>query len=269
MATPDTAGSSRSTPSLLALVKVVVRKQILLHIRYPINTLTRFLSMFIIFAVIFFGGQRVSGAALTDSLDGIIVGFFLFTLATVAYSGLASNVSQEAQWGTLERLFMSPHGFGTVMTVKTLVNICISFIWGGTLLVAMMLTTGRWLHLDPLTVIPLAALTLVSIVGIGFVFAGLAIVYKRIESGFRLMQFVFIGLIAAPAGRVEMLKLLPVTHGSYLTGVAMEQGSSLWEFPIQELGLLVGTSVIYLLAGFYCFHVAQLRARREGLMGQY
>lgn len=265
----DAAERSWSRPSLLPLVKVVTRKRILLHIRYPVNTLTRFLSMFIIFAVIFFGGRQLAGAALTDSLDGVIVGFFLLTLATMAYTGLAMNVSREAQWGTLERLFMSPHGFGTVMTIKTLVNICVSFVWGITLLVVMMLTTDRWLHVDPLTVVPLATLTLVSVVGIGFAFAGLALVYKRIESGFRLMQFVFIGLIAAPAGRVEALKLLPVSHGSYLTGVAMEQGVHLWEFSAGELGLLVATSAVYLLAGFYCFHVAQLRARKQGLMGQY
>lgn len=258
-----------STPSRLALLKVIAHKQVLLLIRYPVNTAAQFLTLFILFAVVFFGGQAVAGPALTETIDGIIVGFFLFTLAIIAYSGLAWNVTREAQWGTLERLFMSPHGFGQVMGVKAIVNIALSLVWGSALLLLMMALTGRWLTVDPLTVLPLAVLTLLSVLGIGFVFAGLALVYKRIENVFQLVQFAFIGLIAAPVGTFGWLRLLPVSHGSYLTRQAMEEGIRLWEFPVAELALLVVTALVYLSAGYYLFHRSQRRARNEGLMGKY
>jgi len=258
-----------AAPSLWALVSVVFKKQLLLLVRYPVNTATRFATIYLFFLAIFFGGQAVAGAELTESLDGIVVGFFLWTLATVGYSGLAWGVTREAQWGTLERLFMSPHGFGVVMGVKTLANVALSFLWGAILLAAMIATTGRTLWIDPLTVVPLVLLTLASVVGIGFVFAGLAIVYKRVENVFQLMQFGFIGLIAAPIGSYPGLRLLPVSHGSYLIQHAMQDGVRLWEIPAWELGLLVATATAYLVVGLVAFTLLHRRARRLGVMGHY
>jgi len=267
--TTEQLRNGTSKPSYLALLKVIFYKQLILLVRYPVNTAVRFLMMVVIFSLVFFGGKAVAGPAISNSLDGIIVGFFLFTLAYVAYAGLAFNVTRESQWGTLERLFMSPHGFNTVMVVKTVVNICMSFLWGGALLFVMMLTTGRWLSIDPLTVIPLSILTLASVAGIGFFLAGLALIYKRIESIFQLIQFAFIGLIAAPVHEYEILKFLPVSYGSHLVSRAMKNDVALWEFPIEDLTLLVVISSVYLIAGLYCFHRGQIKAREKGLMGQY
>ncbi|MEY7849659.1 ABC transporter permease [Natrarchaeobius sp. A-rgal3] len=275
MGVPDSVRSSgdddASAPrrSLRPLCSAVVRKQIILLVRYPLNTFTRFFSMFLFFLLIFLGGQAAAGPALADSLPGIVVGFFLFTLAMTAYSGLAWDVTREAQWGTLERLYMSPYGFGAVMGVKALVNVGLSFLWGSALLFAMMLVTGRWLAIDLPTIVPLTLMTLASVVGIGFCFAGLALVYKRLESLFPLVQFGFVPLIAAPVGSLEWLKLLPVAHGSYLTRIAMTEGIRLWEFPPTEIATVFATSAIYLAGGYYCFHRASLLARRRGLLGHY
>ena len=85
-----------------ALVWQLFYQQFILLVRYPVNTLGRFVTMFVFFAIIFFGGQAVAGPAFADSLSGIVMGFFLFTMVTVAYSGLAWNATREAQWGTLE-----------------------------------------------------------------------------------------------------------------------------------------------------------------------
>lgn len=265
--TDDTAGEPQ--PSRLALVSVVARKKFTLLVRYPLNTATRFLTLVALFSVIFFGGEAVAGPTLSDSLGGIIVGLFIWTLAIVAFSGLSWNVTREAQWGTLERLFVSPHGFGSVMLTKMLVNLVFSFLWALSLLVVMMALSGEWLTVDPLTVLPLGVLTLASISGVGLLFAGLALLYKRIENVFQLVQWGFIGLIAAPAGTYPLLKLLPISQGSYLLRRAMDDGVRLWEFAPSELAILVATSVAYLFAGYYCLYRAQRRARQNGVLGQY
>lgn len=265
---PQAAGNSND-PSLLALVYVMVYRQFILLVRYPVNTGAMFVGLILFFVVIFVGGTAVAGSALTDSLGGIIVGFFLWTLASIAYANLSQSVMQEAQWGTLERLFMSPHGVGRVMLVNTAVNLVMGALWSSLLLVAMMAISGRWLHVDPFTVIPLLAATLCSVVGLGFLLGGLALIYKRIESLFNLMQFVFVGLIAAPVGQYEWMKLLPVSHGSYLLRRAMENDVALTSFPATDLLILVVVSVTYLGIGFYGFYRAQRLARRRGLLGQY
>jgi ABC-2 type transport system permease protein len=226
-------------------------------------------SQFAIFVLVFFGGQAVAGPALTNSLDGIIVGFFLWTLTTRAFQSLSSTVMDEAKWETLERLFMSPYRFRTVMAVQALVNLSLSVLWGGMMLLLMMLATGRWLHVEPVTIASLLFLTLAPIVGVGFLMGGLAILYKRIENLFGIVTLGFLGLIAIPADKFELLKLLPLVQGSHLTRIAMEQGTQLWELPVSELFFLILPSVLYLFIGLYGFHRTQYRARKEGILGQY
>lgn len=253
----------------LTLFRAIARKKVVLLVRYPVNTLSQFVSIYALFAVIFFGGRAVAGPALTDSIGGIIVGFFLFTAAIVAYSGLSWNVTREAQWGTLEQLFMSPLGFGTVVSMKVVVNVLYSIVWATFVLALMLLTTRQPLSLDVLTVGPLLVLSLASAVGVGFAFGGLALLYKRIENAFQLVQWVFIGFIGAPVGSYELLGWLPLAQGSYLLRRAMEDGVRIWEFSGAELGVLVATSVGYLLAGYLLFDRAQRRARRKGVLGHY
>ncbi|WP_224447120.1 ABC transporter permease [Haloprofundus salilacus] len=253
----------------LRLLVAIARKQFTLIIRYPINTVSQVFGLYVFFALIFFGGRAVGGAAFGESLNAIIVGFFLFTMTIVAYSGLAWDVTREAQWGTLEQLFMSPFGFGRVMAAKAAVNVCFSLLWGAVILASMLVTTGRSLSVDLLTVVPVGVLTIASALGVGFVFAGLALVYKRIENLFQLIQFAFVALIAAPVEAVPAVRFLPLALGSALLREAMTQGTALWQFPATDLAVLGATAVGYLAVGAYVFGVASRRARRLGVLGQY
>lgn len=255
--------------SMLTLLRAIVTKQAILLIRYPVNTVSQLVSIYLIFAVIFFGGRAVAGPALTDSLSGIIIGFFLFTMVIASYSGLSWSITREAQWGTLEQLYMSPYGFGRVMVLKVCVDVMFSFLWGAVILVLMLLTTGETLSVDILTVGPLVVLTLASAIGIGFVFAGAALLYKRIENVFQLVQYGFIGLIAAPVQEYQALRFLPVSQGSVLLQTAMNDGVAIWNLPIWDLGVLIGTAVVYSSVGYLVFKLATARARRLGVMGQY
>ncbi|MXR20169.1 ABC transporter permease [Halobacterium sp. PCN9] len=241
----------------------------LLLLRYPVNTISQFGTILLVFFVVFYGGRAVAPTAISDSIEGIIVGYLLWSMSITAYSGLSWGVTREAQWGTLEQLFMSPFGFGPVMVVKMVVNVLESFLWGALTLLVMMTVTGHWLAVDPLTVVPLGALALAPAVGIGFFFGGLAIRFKRIENAFQLMQFFFIGLIAAPVAQYPLMKWLPLAQGSQLLQTAMKDGVALWNLPAGELAVLVATAVGYLALGYAAFHYCQRWARREGVMGHY
>lgn len=246
-----------------------LRKRLVLLKRYPVNTLSQFGTILLVFLVIFVGGMAIAPAAMSASLSGIIVGYMLWSMSIVAYSGLSWNVTREAQWGTLEQLFMSPFGFGRVMAVQTLVNVLESFMWGVGTLAVMLLVTGRSLSLDPLTVVPIGLLALAPAVGVGFVFGGLAIRFKRIENAFQLVQFVFIGFIAAPVGTYPWLRWVPLAQGSHLLQVAMRDGVPLTAMPATDLAVLLLTAVGYLLLGYGVFTYCQVWARRKGVMGHY
>jgi ABC-2 type transport system permease protein len=253
----------------LTLAVAIFKKQLILMLRYPINLLSGLLTMYVFFALIFFGGQAVAGDAITDNLAGLIIGFFLWSMAWSAFADLTWDLTREAQWGTLEQLYMSPYGFGSVMASMVVANLLESLVWGGTILALMLLTTSQSLSVHLLTVVPISVLALMSVVGIGYVFAGLALLYKRIESVSQLMQFVLVGLIAAPVAGLSPLRFLPLVQGSAMLQAAMRQGTKLWEFPAVEVAILVATAVVYALAGYGFFLLMARRARRKGVMGHY
>ncbi|MFB6103851.1 MAG: ABC transporter permease [Halobacteriaceae archaeon] len=253
----------------LGFFLAAARKRLILLTRYPVNTLSMFGSIALVFLVVFYGGRAVAPAAISDTIEGIIVGYLLWSMSIAAYSGLSWNVTREAQWGTLEQLFMSPFGFGRVMLAKTVVNVLESFLWGAITLGLMLLVTGRSLTIDPLTVIPLGVLAIAPAVGIGFTFGGLAIRFKRIENAFQLVQFLFIGLIAAPVDTYPAMKWLPLAQGSQLLQTAMRDGVPLAALPTDALLVLLVTAGGYLTLGYLTFLYSQRWARREGVMGHY
>jgi ABC-2 type transport system permease protein len=275
---PATATTAADTglAGLPTLLYWVLYKRFLLLVRYPVNTLAQFVSVYMFFAVVFFGGQAaVSGvqsggaAALAGTFDGLIVGWFLWTMSLTAYFSLVMTATNEAQWGTLEQLYMSPYGFGTVMLCQVVAFVLESLAWGGGILALMLLTTGRTLTVDLVTVVPISLLALMSVVGISFVFGGLAILYKRIENVSQLVQFVLIGLIAAPISSFEPLRYLPLVQGSAMLQEAMQDGVGLTQFSTLDLGILVGTGVGYFLLGYLLFNYAGRVARSRGVLGHY
>lgn len=255
--------------ALAILFRAVFVKQVLLLVRYPINFLAGLATMYVFFAMIFFGGQAVAGEALADNLEGLIIGFFLWTMAWSAFAELTWSVTREAQWGTLEQLYMTVHGFEPVMLVKSISNILISFFMGALMLAAMVLTTRTMVYIDLLTIVPIVAVGLLSVVGVGFVFGGLAIIYKRVENSFQILTFALIGLIAAPVGTYPILAALPLTQGAHMLQQAMQEQVRLWEFAVVDLAILVGNALVYLAIGVAFFWYAQRRARRLGVLGHY
>jgi len=252
----------------LSVVRVITEKQIIMLRRYWINTASGLATNYILFLVVFFGGQQVAPAALNESLEGIIVGFFLWSLSWTAFQLPASSMMREAQWGTLEQLYMTPVGFFKVLSVNSLANITIGTITRGVYLLLLMITTGRFLSLDLLTIAPLLLLTLASAIGLGFVFSGLALIYKRISRTFMIGQYILAAAIAAPSSPY-IFNLLPMALGYDLLVSSMSGGVSLWNLPEAQLMVLVIKAVAYTVGGGFVFAYCVRVAKRRGVMGHY
>lgn len=253
----------------LGLFWAVLYKEFILLKRYPVNTFGYIVGMYALFLVVFFGGRAVAGQRFDDSIGAVIIGYFLVVMAITAYQDLSGKFTREAQWGTLEQLFMSPLGFGRVSVMLAVANVLMTFFFGGIILVLMLATTRTPLQVDLLSVIPIVVLTIMSVLGVGFVFGGAAVRYKRISALFSLLQFGFLGLVAAPVQQYPVLKFLPLSQGSYLLGRVMEDGARIWELPADELAILAGVGVAYFAVGYLVFGFTTYQARKKGVMGHY
>lgn len=262
-ATRDTSGG------VYNLTRAIISREITLFFRYPVNVIGQLVAFIAIFGVIVFGGQAIAGEAISNSLEGIIVGYFLWMLAINSFSSIATEMRAEANWGTLERLALTPFGFGNIMLVKSFAKLLISFVTSSVVLISMMLLTGTVLHVDVVTIVPILVLTVASAFGCGFAIGGLTVLYKNVQSLTMLLQLVFIGLIGAPAFNQGLLTYLPLVQGSALLQRAMQEGVRIWEFAAFDLFVLCLTGVGYLGVGFLFFQLCQRRARRLGVLGDY
>ena len=251
------------------LLKAVVYRDVLIWVRYPLNAALGIFMGIFFFALMFYGGTLVAGPAFSESIEGLIVGYFLWTLSLGAYSGIMNDIQSEASWGTLERHFMTPFGFGPVVFAKAVAIVFRTFATSAVVLAVMLLITGTSLDLNLLTVLPVATLTIVGALGLGLVMGGLGVLYKRISNVANLLQFGFIGLISAPVFDIPWARYLPLAQGSAMLQRAMRDGVRLWEFEPAAIAVLVGTSVLYLALGYAVFGLTTRRARRLGVLGDY
>ena len=251
------------------LARAVLYREYLIFVRYPANAIGGIVIALFFFGVLFYGGRIVAGQALEDSLEGIIVGYFLWTLSVGAYSAISNDLGSELQWGTLERHITTPFGFAPVALLKGVAKVVRTFLTSAIILAVMLLVSGTTLRLDPITVLVVAGLAITSVLGLGFAAGGITVLYKRIGNWLNLLQFGFIVLISAPVLDAPWTRVLPLAHGSALLQRAMVDGVRLWEFGLGDLGLLFAVAIGYLLGGYVVFHYATRRARRLGVLGDY
>jgi len=244
-------------------------REYLIFVRYPANAVGGIVVALFFFGVLFYGGRALTGRALTDSIEGIIVGYFLWTLSVGAYSSVSNDLGSEVQWGTLERHITTPFGFAPVALLKGVAKIVRTFLTSAVILAVMLLLTGTQLSLSPFTVVVIAGLSITSVLGLGFAAGGVTVLYKRIGNWLNLLQFGFVVLISAPVFDAPWTRVLPLAHGSALLQRAMVDGVRLWEFGLLDVGLLVGVAGGYLAGGYLVFQYATRRARRLGVLGDY
>ncbi|MFB6128049.1 MAG: ABC transporter permease [Halolamina sp.] len=263
------SSSDVRSASYYHLARAVLYREALIFLRYPANAAGGIVFGLVFFGLLFYGGRMLAGRAVTDSIEGIVVGYFLWSLSVGAYSAISNDIGSEVQWGTLERHVTTPFGFAPVALLKGVAKVVRTFLTSTVLLAVMLLLTGTTLQLNVLTVVVVAGLTVLSVLGLGFAAGGIAVLYKRVGNWLNLLQFGFVVLISAPAFELWWLRLLPLAHGSALLQRAMVDGVRLWEFPLPDLALLVGVPAVYLGVGYVVFRASTRRARRLGVLGDY
>ena len=234
--------------------------------RYAFNTLSGLVTLYLIFLLIFAGAKYAQGFGINlfgESVEGLVVGFLVWTFALSAYSDLSWSIMREAQQGTLEQLYMCPFGFRFVSFAWIVSSFLTTFVFSDTLLFLMMVTTGKYLRLPLGTLLPLAFLTVAPIYGLGFVMAGLALVFKRIQAFFPNSPIRVRVFLLHPSGQL-VGENPPLSLGTRLIGKAMTEGQTLQDLPPLDLLVLLGVAAFYVGLGL-CERIAKDR----GLLAHY
>lgn len=264
------AGGGNAVRFYLWACWAIVYRHLIELKRYAFNTLSSLVTVYLVFLLMFFGARLLAGgeAIFGDTLEGLIVGFLVWTMAIVAYSELSWSLMREAQLGTLEQLYMCPAGFRWVILCWAGGTFLTSLVFSAPILMLMMVTTGRYLRLDIPSLIPLLLLTVAGVYGIGLAMAGLALVFKRIQAAFQILQFVFVAFLFAPS-EPTWAKILPLNWGTELIGRVMVREVRLVEMPGVDLLILLTNALGWFAFGVLVFGLLERTARRRGLLGHY
>ena len=238
--------------------------------QYWFEAITSTIFICAMFVALFYGVKSFalddSSAQTATSLNGLLFGFLLWTFATGAYSSVTKIIIENNHKGTLEQLFMCPNGFVTIMLARACVEMVFQVILLTVMAILTMWLTGNWIDLNFAYFYLLLFIAAPALIGVSFAVAGLALVFKRVESIGAMLNIAFMGLVALDALPFNLWSLLPFASGASLTRDVILEGQAI---NILHLGIVIANSLVYLTIGIAIYKVMEKRAKRKNLLCQY
>ncbi len=281
--TAITPTTPKATPAqVFSTFWAMVRKELTVLSRYPVDFIASFFQLFIIVAIFTLAGLTFSetGQA-TEGTSGVVVyGFIMFMFVSDTLWTIGFNVRHEQVQGTLEQLYLSPASkFASLIARVTHL-----LIWTSLLSLMSALIMKAMLGSLPVYNLGRALFFLVFILlgtfGIGFAFAALTLRVKETANSLaNLFQFAFmiLGACFFPFGALpewmqSISRLLPPAHGVDLFR------STLMNYPpgfpelasVQtETTVVIVFGLVMPVLGYWLFRRAEHHAREKGSLGEF
>lgn len=242
--------------------------------RYPTEFFGELVVVVVIFYGLFLGSSYMSGGGIFGArLSSVILGYTLWTLSLAAIGNMGYSISNEAQNGTLEQVFLSPVGAVRILILRNIASLIFSMLFTVLVIYGIMALTGHFLPLSPIDLVPLV-MAVGTAMGIGFLIASITILFKRTNQLLGLLQFVllfiimtpfttfhgawqYLGVIAPLSPMVGLLQSMLVDHQGLLTA----PGHWFW-WGFVNVALWLGL-------GIAVFSRAYARAKTRGTLGHY
>lgn len=279
--------AGQKTGSELSTFWAMVRKELLLMARYPVNFIASFGQVFLIVAIFTLGAKTFSpnmgGVAdqTRQATSGVVVyGFILFMFLSDTLWTIGYNVRHEQVQGTLEQLYMSPASkFASLVS-----RVANMLLWTGLLCIAAGILMTIMLGRLPMENLGLGSYLLVmnlaGTFGVGFAFAALTLrLREAAQTLANLLQFAFLILCAnffpfyaLPPILFSIARLLPMAYGvDAFRSTLMGYPPGFPELaPIQvEIIIVTLYGLITPFLGYYLYRQAENHARRSGSLSQF
>jgi ABC-2 type transport system permease protein len=251
-----------------------IRKSLLVSWTYRVNTLTGLLTFGLMFVAI--GFLMTGGSLDAQAMAPIFLGYITWMYAMMAIGNVAYGVRGEMSAGTLEQMAMSPAPLGIVLLGRLIANLLVTTLQIALFSIALRYLAGIGAPMNAAGLLVLL-LTLLGILGLGFLIAGAVMVWKQVESLANLVQNVLLFLNGSllpveqmPPGLSTVARLFPSTQGIIVLRRVVLGGQSLASvWTDRSLLWLIVHSGLFLAAGWVVFVFCERTAKRRGSLGQY
>jgi len=223
-------------------------------------------------------GQDATNWALS-----FIIGMFAFGIVGMFTQGL----QELSQSGQLEQLCMSPHGLVTNFMARSVVSSISNILTSALMIWLISKSVKGTLHADFLPTLTLLALTYFNLIGFGFMFGGLVLVFKQTGQIAMVVRLGIFGVPLLATERVELLPILlrigahavPVTDAAICIKYVLIQGQTVVNdagqhvfrsvFAHPSFFYLLINGVFWTVLGMASFRLMENWSRSKGTLGAY
>lgn len=252
------------------VLRVNIKKEYIEMKRYTANTISLILTFYIIFLGMLYGIQIIGDPAEAGTnIQFVIVNYIFWYFAMMTLQSIGWTISNEAMRGTLEQLYMSPVSPWKILLSRLSGMILIHFSIVIFLLFVSMMTAGEWLNLNLGAIIPILLLTIASMIGVSFIIAGLAIIFKQIDAFLQILQFIIAGLTFIPLSVAPYMVVAPFVKGVDMTRQVMIEGYALTDFSAMDYTWLIANALVYGVIGIGVYISCERFAKKKGMLGHY
>ncbi len=248
---------------------------LILNGRYWLELIATWIGYIIVFVALFFGIQLITtGVGVSGWGREAPIRYAIWVLCLAAVVGLPQKIQEEAMTGVLEQRFLAPKGGISNLIMSHIAGL---FLWAlGTTLVFffMVFVAGTPVVFD-WSILPVVLLVLLGIEGVGFLLAGLALLFKKIGAVTQLLQTALLGLALLPADRLpntwqQVIQAFPLAAGlPLLNDLLLSRIDFETVVNRSDFWVLLMSSTVHLMVGLVGLRWAVRRARQRGLIGQY
>lgn len=243
--------------------------ELLLHLhrqrRYAFEFVVSSLLLLAAFAALACGARWLSAVEFVPAQSSLALGFVLWSSASAAYGGVASETADEVRGRTLEHLCLVARPLWLVLLLRCALQIVGALLGTLVLLQVTFWIVGRPLATPALPLLTILLLAAPSLVGLGLVISGLSVVFKQAEAVNAVMLLGVIALVGMPAYPANALALLPFSHAA--AWIIAEQDALTLVGQGPRLLFVAGNAALYLGAGLLAFAACYRAARRRGTLG--
>lgn len=279
--------SERSFVSYLRVLLAILRRQITNFVRYPTWVLfIFFFPLFLIADYVFLGKLFAGpGGEATASFQEVAgtsdyVGFMIIGGASLAWLfsvlwGVGQSLREEQLQGTLETNWVAPVPRFVLLLGRSLTSIVIQTLSTVLVLIGTYFFFDFHFQGNIFLVFLILTLAILSLYGLGFIFAGLILLFKEPHSLTELvgsLLVVICGVIyplaVLPLWMQKIGRCIPLTWAVQELRAVLLQGAGFQEIA-PGLGVLALWALVMPGLGFFIFSLIERRARIRGTLGQY
>lgn len=258
---------------MLDLFRAELRRQLMISLRYPLETLAAMAILIGLFYGAIKGISLLPGGdqALTpDALNMSLLGYLCWIVALGSAVTIAADVQNESELGLIEITFSAAFSAEAIYAARILANALIGAVTIVPVIGCLVWLLDADLRLSAIALVP-GLLLMAAGCGIGYAYGGIALVFKRVQLLVMPIQLGALALFLAPlpadrSGFFSEAALLPGLPAVVLLR-RINAGDHRLDVPLTMTA--AANALAYLCVGLLIFRYCLTLARAKGSIGKY